>query len=56
MKKTRKKWHKPESKEVVVKEDSTATSCQGKAVGCYAGSSCGSVEKDQPKPRKEPKK
>ena len=53
MDKTEKEWHEPQSKEVEVKQDSTAMACQGKAIGCYAGSSCGSVAKDQPEPEKE---
>jgi len=56
MKKTEKKWCTPQSKEVEVKEDSTSAGCQGKKIGCYAGSSCGSVEKNQPEPLEEPKK
>ncbi len=40
-----KKWKTPKVKEVKIKEDSTSGNCQGKAVGCYAGSSCGSVKK-----------
>lgn len=53
----KKEWRKPQVDEVQVKEDSTSTSCAGKARGCYAGSSCGSVEiKEQPKPQEEPKK
>ncbi|MBI5076961.1 hypothetical protein HZB94_01080 [Candidatus Falkowbacteria bacterium] len=56
MKVTGKKWHKPQSKEVEVTEDSTSMDCQGKRVGCYAGSSCGSVEKNRPKTRGKPEK
>ncbi len=40
-----KKWKVPKTKEVKIKEDSTAVNCQGKAIGCYAGSSCGSMKK-----------
>jgi len=40
-----KKWKTPETKEVEVKEDSTSMGCQGKRIGCYAGSSCSSVKK-----------
>jgi len=47
-----KKWKKPEAKKVDVKEDSTSSGCEGKRIGCYAGSSCGSVEAKN-KPRKK---
>ncbi|MDP2924704.1 MAG: hypothetical protein Q8O30_13485 [Candidatus Omnitrophota bacterium] len=39
-----KKWKTPKIKEVAVKEDSTSGDCQGKMIGCHAGSSCGSVK------------
>lgn len=39
-----KKWEKPSVEEIIVKEDSTSMDCQGKRIGCYAGSSCGSIE------------
>jgi len=39
-----KEYETPEVKEVAVKEDATSADCQMKAVGCYAGSSCGQVE------------
>ena len=39
-----KEWNTPEITEVELKEDSTSANCQGKKIGCYAGSSCGSVE------------
>ncbi len=39
-----KHWKIPKIKEVVLKEDSTSSDCQGKRIGCYAGSSCGSVK------------
>jgi len=43
-----KKWKKPLAEEVAVTEDSTTVSCKGKRIGCYAGSSCGSVKKEEP--------
>jgi len=41
-----KSWDKPEVEEVEIKEDSTSTDCQGKRIGCYAGSSCAQVKKE----------
>ncbi len=53
----KKQWQPPKIKEVRVKEDATSMQCGGKKIGCYAGSSCGSVTiKEQPKLRREPKK
>lgn len=47
-------WKTPEVKEVALKEDSTSGDCKGKKIGCYAGSSCGSVEiKDQSRSEKK---
>lgn len=54
-----KEWQTPEVKEVILEEDSTSGDCQGKKIGCYAGSSCGSIKKDQqdqPQPRESEKK
>jgi hypothetical protein len=53
--KTKKEWKAPEIQEVKVQEDSTTMACEGKRVGCYAGSSCGSIE-IQPEVSEEPKK
>ncbi|MEK7200945.1 MAG: hypothetical protein AAB672_02345 [Patescibacteria group bacterium] len=56
MKKKGEKWVQPQVSEVEVKEDSTSMSCEGKRIGCYAGSSCGSVEiKNQPGSGEKPK-
>lgn len=52
----KKKWVPPKVKEVPVVEDSTSTGCQGKRIGCYAGSSCGSVEKARPAQQEPPKR
>lgn len=41
----KKQWKPPEVKEVRLEEDSTSADCAGKSIGCYAGSSCGSVKK-----------
>ena len=54
--KNKKKWTSPKVQEVQVKEDSTSIGCQGKKIGCYAGSSCGSVKREETKPRQKPKK
>jgi len=43
------RWKTPKTQEVELKEDGTSNSCQGKAVGCYAGSSCGSVKSSKAK-------
>lgn len=40
----KKQWQSPRVREVEVKEDSTAGDCQGKKIGCYAGSSCSSIK------------
>lgn len=54
-----KEWKTPSVEEVKVKEDSASAGCQGKRLGCYAGSSCGSIEiKDhenngQPRPQEK---
>jgi len=48
----KKRWKDPKVKEVIAKEDSTSGDCQGKRIGCYAGSSCGSVKISQPRPKK----
>ena len=53
--KVKKEWKPPEVQEVKIQEDSTSMDCQGKRIGCYAGSSCGSVEIKNPlKPAEEP--
>lgn len=48
-----KKWNAPSVQEVEVKEDSTSAGCQGKRIGCYAGSSCGSVKNEDESHQKE---
>ena len=40
-------WKAPETEKVPVREDSTSANCQGKALGCYAGSSCSSIKKEK---------
>jgi hypothetical protein len=42
----KKKAEKPQAKEVSLKEDRVAAACQGKKLGCYAGSTCNSVKKE----------
>lgn len=45
----KKPYQPPQAKAVKLQEDSTSADCQGKRVGCYAGSSCGSIRKEEPK-------
>ncbi len=49
-------WETPKVEEVAATDDSASAACQGKRIGCYAGSSCGSVTKTDADTDKDDKK